>query len=298
MPLKINKGKPLRNAKHDKIAKGKQTIKHDKNSTVKHLKFLTDDQAEFVCKRLNARRGINTKTIQQEMNSENLIEKNTYKKAILAEVNKKKDLVQIEEWSILSDHVRYVMHGESEAFHKLNIDLMDYRQNKDLYKELKEKEILKASVNFRRSPEKLKSDYLDVYEGVYAEVISTDRFDEDTNLSTTYLGQVDMTRSTEVKAEESFPIIARGFTRGQLLDGTECEILIDTGASKSYMSKSYFLWCKNLHAMPKFISTTRRIQVGNRQYVGVLFVITVIITIQRDRFEIFTLVSEIHENVI
>ena len=97
--------------------------------------------------------GINTKTIQQKMNSENLIETNTYKKAILDEVNKKKDPAQIEEWSILSDHVRYVMHGESEALHKLNIDLMNYRQNKDLYKELKENEILKASVNFGRSPE-------------------------------------------------------------------------------------------------------------------------------------------------
>ena len=138
------------------------------------------------------------------MNSENLTETNTYKKAILAEKDKKKDPTQIEEWSILSDHVRYVMHGESEAFHKLNIDLINYRQNKDLYKELKKNEILKGSVNFGRSPEKLKSDYLDVYEGTYAEVISTDRFDEDTDLSTTYLGQVDMTRSTEVKAEESF----------------------------------------------------------------------------------------------
>ena len=49
--------------------------------------------------------------------------------------------------------------------------------------------------------------------------------------------------------------------------------------------------------MPKFTSTTKRIQVGNRQYVGVLFVIPVIITIQRHRFEIFTLVSEIHENI-
>ena len=33
------------------------------------------------------------------------------------------------------------------------------------------------------------------------------------------------------------------------------------------------------------------------QYVGVLFVIPVIITIQNHRFEIFTLVLEIHENV-
>ena len=151
------------------------------------------------------------------------------------------------------------MHDESEAFHKLNIDLMNYRQHKDLYKELKEKEILKASVNFGRSSEKLKSDYLDVYEGVYAEVISTDRFDEDTNLSTTYLGQVYMTRSTEVKAEESFPITARGYTKGQLLDGTECKILIDTWVRSSpTMSKSYFLQCKNLHTMPKFTSTTEK----------------------------------------
>ena len=90
---------------------------------------------------------------------------------------------------------------------------------------------------------------------------------------------------------------ARHYTKGQLLDGTDCEILIDTGTSKSCMSKLYFLQCKNLHMMPKFTSSTRRIQVGNGQYVGVLFVIPVIITIKNHRFEIFTLVSEIHENV-
>ena len=132
---------------------------------------------------------------------------------------------------------------------------------------------------------------------MYVEVISTDKFDEDTNLSTTYLGQVDMARDTEVKAEESFPMTARGYTKGQLLDGTDCEILIDTDASKSYMSKPYFLQCKNLHTMPKFTSSTKTIQVSNGQYVGVLFVIPVIVTIKNHRFEIFTLVSEIHENV-
>ena len=63
------------------------------------------------------------------------------------------------------------------------------------------------------------------------------------------------------------------------------------------MSKSYFMRCKSLHSLPKFTSTMRRIQVGNRQYVGILFVIPVIMTIQNHRFEIFTLVSEIHENV-
>ena len=83
-----------------------------------------------------------------------------------------------------------------------------------------------------------------MYDGVYAEVISTNRFDEDTDLSTTYLGQVDMSRKTEVKAEESFAMNAAGHTKGELLDGTECEILIDTGVSKSYMSKSYYMHLK------------------------------------------------------
>ena len=112
-----------------------------------------------------------------------------------------------------------------------------------------------------------------------------------------YLGQMDMTRGMEVKAEENFPITVHGYTKEKLLDGTECDILVDMGTSKSYMSKSYFMRCKSLHSLPKFTSTTTRIQVGNGQYVGFLFIMPVMLTIQRHRFEIFTLVSEIHKNV-
>ena len=36
---------------------------------------------------------------------------------------------------------------------------------------------------------------------------------------------------------------------------------------------------------------------GNGQYVSVLFIILVIIDVHGHRFEIFTLVSEIHDNV-
>ena len=74
-------------------------------------------------------------------------------------------------------------------------------------------------MNFGSSSENLKAEYLDMYKGIYTEVISTDKFDEDTDINTTYLGQVDMARDTEVKVEESFPMTARGYTRGQLLDG-------------------------------------------------------------------------------
>ena len=52
-----------------------------------------------------------------------------------------------------------------------------------------------------------------------------------------------------------------------------------------------------MHALQKFASTTQRVQVGNGQYVAVLFVIPVIVDIHRHRFEVFMLVSEIHDNV-
>ena len=55
--------------------------------------------------------------------------------------------------------------------------------------------------------------------------------------------------------------------------------------------------CKSLHTLPKFASTTQRIQVGNGKCVSVLFIIPVIVGIHGHRFEIYTLVSEIHENV-
>ena len=72
---------------------------------------------------------------------------------------------------------------------------------------------------------------------------------------------------------------------------------VTLSTTKSYMSKSFSLKCKCLNALPKSTSHTHRIQVGNVQYVGVLFVIPVIVDIHGHRFEIYTLVSEIHENV-
>ena len=163
--------------------------------------------------------------------------------------------------------------------------------------QLKEEPLLSLDINFGLYPDMTKARYLDVYEDVYAEMVCASKFDENSDLSTTYLGQTKMTRNTRIKAEERFPITGQGFASGKLLDGMECQILLGTGATKSYMSKSYYLRCKTLHALPKFSSNTQRIQVGNGQYVSVLFVIPVIIDVHGHRFEIFTLVSEIHDNV-
>ena len=106
-----------------------------------------------------------------------------------------------------------------------------------------------------------------------------------------------MTQDQDLMAKQRFSISKSGYTVGKLMDRTECQILLDTGASKSFMSKSYYLHCKALYSLPKFASKMQRIQVGNGQYVSVLFIIVVIIEIAGHRFEIYTLVSEIHDNI-
>ena len=80
-----------------------------------------------------------------------------------------------------------------------------------------------------------------MYEGVHAEMVYANKFNENSDLSTIYLGQTRITRDTKIKAEEKFSTTSQGFVSGKLLDGTECQILLDMGATKSYMSKFYYL---------------------------------------------------------
>ena len=49
-------------------------------------------------------------------------------------------------------------------------------------------------------------------------------------------------QNSKIKAEESFSILEQGYTLGKLLDGTECQILLHTGAIKTFMLKVYCLY--------------------------------------------------------
>ena len=63
------------------------------------------------------------------------------------------------------------------------------------------------------------------------------------------------------------------------------------------MSKSHYLHCKSFHSLPNFASKTQWIQLGNGQFTSALFIIPIIVDVHGQRFKIYTLVSEIHENV-
>ena len=94
MPLKIKGGSYTESSK-DNISKYSKTPKF------KPTKILTEDQAKIICNKVNTEHKIDSHTIQKEMISN--LEVNSYKNAMLKESDKKRDLVPMEEQSILSD---------------------------------------------------------------------------------------------------------------------------------------------------------------------------------------------------
>ena len=89
---------------------------------------------------------------------------------------------------------------------------LDYWQHKRLYQNLMGEESQMLHVDFGSSPETMRSNYLDIYDGVHADAVYANRFDESSDLSATYLGKTTMTRETRIKAEEKFPISGQGYT--------------------------------------------------------------------------------------
>ena len=81
-------------------------------------------------------------------------------------------------------------------------------------------------------PQKLQEEYMDIYEGIHSEIMSSNRFDENSDISTTYWGRVGKENQHKLKAEESFPISEHGYTLGRLLDGTECQLLLEHGCEQ------------------------------------------------------------------
>ena len=261
---------------------------------------LTKDQAKQIYREIEKNKLINIQIVNQgikdgskvrnrQVEEEDIdIDVNPYQKAISnASPKDENKTEQMINWSIFSDKIRYV-DSCMNMMPRLTIRPLEEKKHRKLFSTLEVKEDQIPDIIF--DEDRIKEIYFDKYNGVQSEISQETRFDESTDLSTTYLGKVDQTRKSVIRAEESFPISGQGYTLGKLSDKTECSILIDMGTSKSYMSKLFYMRSRILHTLPKFAPTTQRIQVGNGQYVAVLFIIPVIIEIHGHIFEVFTLV--------
>ena len=153
---------------------------------------LTEKQTDYVYKTVEEGNIINTKTMTHETVQNQ--GDNPYKKVVLNKVFREEDKSpEKRNWSIFSDNVRYVQHQQKTP-PELDIDTLDYRHHKELYSKLKEEERETLDIDFGMYPDLLKSKYLDVYEGVYTEMVYANKFNANSDLSTTYLGQTKMTK--------------------------------------------------------------------------------------------------------
>ena len=144
----------------------------------------------------------------------------------------------MEQWSILSNVLNYIQHDRHHMINH-NLSIKAVNKYKNSLETKGEREI--TELDFGVTQRILCEEYLDVYEGIQSEIVDTMRLDENSDLRTIYLGKSDKTRDNKLKAEESFPISEHGCTSGKLLDGTECQLLLDTSVSKSFMSKSFYM---------------------------------------------------------
>ena len=231
--------------------------------------YLTREQANFVYKKTEPGEVINTETLQQELECKRQLNKiddtngdtNLYKEMIGNNAEKIEPLLaQMEQWSVLSNMLNYKQYdSHSKNIHNLGISGVN------IYKNCSDAEEEKGMVEIDFGPtlDILKEEYLNVYEGMQSEIVNTTRFDENSDLSTTYLGKSDGSKNDKLKAEESFPISKQGYTLGKLLDRMECQLLLDTGASRSFMSKSYYICFKSLHSLPNLLQRHKEFRVGN-----------------------------------
>ena len=160
---------------------------------------------------------------------------NQYEKVLLSDRNMIKNNSQMEQWSILSDNIVYVRSEDNDIMNGIDIKTIDYRDHKRMYKKMSKEEGEWLNIDFGESLEIMRNKYMDVFDKIYTDVVTTCKFDENVDLSTTYLGRIDMKREDMMKAEESLPTSEQGFVMGKILNGEECQILLDMGASKSYM---------------------------------------------------------------
>ena len=226
---------------------------------------LTSKETEYIYKKVELGSLINKDKIKEEIHSDIDLDKmddyngdeKPYRELIANNASKIESMLSpMEQWSILSN-VNYVQYSKNpKNFHAMKIKPINNRKISEGTKNRNIDESL-LRVNLACTSDRLMEEYLDRYEGVKSVILNATRFDKNSDLSMTFLGRSNMTQGDNLAVEEKFQITEQGYTVGKLLDGTECQILLDTGARKSLMSKSCYLHCKSLHSLPKFASKTQ-----------------------------------------
>ena len=158
---------------------------------------------------------VNTDKLKQERELSKLDDTsrdvNPYRELLVNKAEKIETVLsQMEQWSVLSTVVRYVQYDEHpKNYHHLNNSTV----NKEKYKRnsSKEEENKHAlDLDFGDTPEKLKGE-------TKGEILNTTRVDANLDLSTTYVGRIDMIKSSSIEAKGSFLMSVQGYTMEKII---------------------------------------------------------------------------------
>ena len=104
-------------------------------------------------------------------------------------------LAQMEQWSILSNTLNYIQYDRHPMnYYNLGISAVNKCKNNLDIKE--ERDIIE--LDFGSTLNILKEEYLDIYEGIQSEIVNTTRFDENSDLSITFLGKSDSSKNDKI----------------------------------------------------------------------------------------------------
>ena len=160
---------------------------------------LTKDQATQIYDEVEKNEPINIQIVNQRIENEEKISKvqikeedvgmieNPYHKAITnINIKDENKVDQMINWSIFSYKLRYVDSSLNETL-KLTIRPLQENKHRQLFNALEIQEDQIPEMIFEENKEK--ETYFDKYEGIHSEISQVTRFDENTDLSTTYLGK-------------------------------------------------------------------------------------------------------------
>ena len=185
-------------------------------------------------------------------------------------------------WSILTTHVQYKTAVQYSCFKPMN--------DSPLFQNFKEQDF-----DENECVEDMSDEHFDE---VSCELQNSSNFEEHVDVTTTYLGRYMAQGGPRTfNSENVISLDGKGITAGHLFDKTEVKVFYDSGASKSYMSKSFYDRTEYLHRIPKMRSTCTGIKIGNGAIIPVEFVFPVQIMIQGHLFEIYTIVAALHEGI-
>ena len=195
---------------------------------------------------------------------------------------------RMDEWSVLGTQMHYVQHP-----HSGNGGLTLNQCEEKIANQIISKIESPKEMSLQGDSNVVKEVFHDKFEDVVHHLHFTEKFIDSRDISTTYLGVENLTLKDFHVAECTFPIYSNSHTWGQLVGGSPLDILLDTGASKCYMSKTFFDRNESLHKLPRYKTNIQGLRVGSGELVPAYFLVPVVFKVVRHKFEILALVSDI-----